>query len=158
MFANKVILFQKTQEYWDAIKFCYGRQETLKLHGCVLDVQTWVICKTICETMFPIVNQYIKNQTWGYWLVFDALSVTFSMSVCLQSEIEQFEINPTNFVKGNFDFELQALRTCVWWQKSLQSWFHFCHFHPLTMLARLITCWRWCWICIVNLLMRWKHL
>jgi hypothetical protein len=59
MFANKVILFQKTQEYWDAIKFCYGRQETLKLHGCVLDVQTWVICKTICETMFPIVNQYI---------------------------------------------------------------------------------------------------
>jgi hypothetical protein len=35
------------------------------------------------------------------------------MNMCLQSEIEQFEINPTNFVKEIFYFELQALCTCL---------------------------------------------
>ncbi len=35
--ANKVILFQKTLEYKDAINLCYGKQETLELQRCVLD-------------------------------------------------------------------------------------------------------------------------
>ncbi len=34
-FANKVILFQKALEYWDAINLCYGKQETMELQGCV---------------------------------------------------------------------------------------------------------------------------
>ncbi len=36
-FASKVILFQKTLEYRDAINLCYGKHETLDLHGCALD-------------------------------------------------------------------------------------------------------------------------
>jgi hypothetical protein len=31
-FANKVILFQETLKYQDAINLCYGRQETMELH------------------------------------------------------------------------------------------------------------------------------
>ncbi len=36
-FTSKVILFQETPEYRDAIHLCYGRQETLELQGHVLD-------------------------------------------------------------------------------------------------------------------------
>jgi hypothetical protein len=36
-FASKVILFQETLEYRDAINLCYGKHETLDLYGCALD-------------------------------------------------------------------------------------------------------------------------
>jgi hypothetical protein len=62
-FMNKVVLFQKIVGYWDAINLCYGRQETLELQGRILDAHTWVICKTITETMIPVVKQCIHNQT-----------------------------------------------------------------------------------------------
>jgi len=55
-FASKVILFQETLEYQNAINFCYGRQETLELQGCVSNAWTWAIRKVICGTMFLIVK------------------------------------------------------------------------------------------------------
>jgi hypothetical protein len=58
-FANKVILFQETLKYQDAINLCYGRQETMELHHAS-DAHIWAICKVImeiiydsyCETMY----------------------------------------------------------------------------------------------------------
>ncbi len=55
-FASKVILFQETLEYQDAINLCYGRQETLELQGHVLNARTWAIRKMVCETMLPIIK------------------------------------------------------------------------------------------------------
>jgi hypothetical protein len=52
MFVNKVIIFQETLEYQNAINLCYGKQETQELQGCVLDPHTWAICKMVVETMF----------------------------------------------------------------------------------------------------------
>jgi hypothetical protein len=37
------------------------------------------------------------------------LNAAFSLNVAMQSEIEQFDIGSNNFVKGDFDFELQTL-------------------------------------------------
>jgi hypothetical protein len=37
------------------------------------------------------------------------MNVAFSLSVAMQSEIEQFDINSNKFVRGDFDYELQAL-------------------------------------------------
>jgi hypothetical protein len=34
-FTNKLILFQETLEYRDAINLCYGRQDIQELQGCV---------------------------------------------------------------------------------------------------------------------------
>jgi hypothetical protein len=62
-FMNKMILFQKIMEYWDAINLCYGRQQTLELQGRILDARTWAIRKAITETMIFIVKQCIHNQT-----------------------------------------------------------------------------------------------
>jgi hypothetical protein len=55
-FANKVILFQETLEYLNAIIFCFGKQETQELQGCVPNAHIWAICKIFVETMLPIVK------------------------------------------------------------------------------------------------------
>jgi hypothetical protein len=39
----------------------------------------------------------------------NALNFAFSLSVAMQSEIEQFNINSNNFVRHDFEYELQAL-------------------------------------------------
>jgi hypothetical protein len=61
MFVNKMILFQETVEYWDAINFRFGRQETLELQGRIMDAHTWVICKGITKTIIHVVKQCILN-------------------------------------------------------------------------------------------------
>jgi hypothetical protein len=101
-FTKKVILFQESLEYWDAINLCYGRQEILDLQGHVPNAQTWVVCKIVCETMLPIVKQCILNQIQSYWLVSDALNDVFSINICMQYEIQQFETTSSNFVRGDF--------------------------------------------------------
>jgi hypothetical protein len=63
--------------------------------------------------MIPIVKQCILNQTQGYWLLFDALNVALSMSVCMQNQIQQYEITAFNFVKGGFEYEMGALWVCM---------------------------------------------
>jgi len=109
-FANKVILFQETLEYGDAINLCYGRHETLELQGCVPDAYMWAVCKTLTKIMLPIVKKCILNQTCGYWLIFNTLHATFSISVSMQMEIQQFETTSSNFIRGGFEYEFQALQ------------------------------------------------
>jgi hypothetical protein len=55
-FASKVIMFQKTLEYRDAINLCYGKQEIQELQRCVPDTHAWALCKVVVETMHPIVK------------------------------------------------------------------------------------------------------
>ncbi len=55
-FPNKVIMFQETLEYQNAINLCYLKQETHELQPHVPNVQTWAICKIICEVMFHAVK------------------------------------------------------------------------------------------------------
>jgi hypothetical protein len=86
-FATKVIWFQETFKYRDAINLCYGRQETLELQGRVPDAQMWAVCKALIETMLLVVKQCILNQTHGYWLISNALHVAFSINVSMQMEI-----------------------------------------------------------------------
>jgi hypothetical protein len=105
-----VIPFKKTLEYRNAINLCYGRQEVQELQGCVLDAHTWAICEVVVETLFPIVKQCILNQIQGHCLLSNALNATFSIIVCMQNHSQQFDITPFNFVKGDIEFELGALR------------------------------------------------
>jgi len=59
--------------------------------------------------MFLVVKQCILNQTQGYWLLFDALNATLLINVCMQNQIQQSEITPLNFVRGDFDSKLTTL-------------------------------------------------
>jgi hypothetical protein len=76
-------------------------------------MHTWAICKVVVKTMFPFVKQCILNQTRGYWLLSNALNVALSINVCMQNQIQQSKITPFNFVKGDFEYELGALRVCM---------------------------------------------
>jgi hypothetical protein len=60
-FANKVIIFQKTLEYWDTINLYYERQKTQDLQGHVLDPHTWAICKMVAKLMPHVVKQCTLN-------------------------------------------------------------------------------------------------
>ncbi len=102
-------MFQKTLKYKDAINLCYGRQEIQELQGCVLDTHAWAICKVVVETIHPIVKFCIFKQTWGYYLLSNALNDAFSINVCIQNEIQQSMVTLFNLVKGGFDYELGAL-------------------------------------------------
>ncbi len=35
------------------------------------------------------------------------------MNVCMQDQIQQFEITPFNFVRADFEYKLGALRVCL---------------------------------------------
>ena len=79
-FASKVVLFQETQEYADAISICYRRQ-SLKLQARVPSGMTWATARTVTQTLNPVVQQCVLNQTRGYWLLSDALAAAFRMSI-----------------------------------------------------------------------------
>jgi hypothetical protein len=64
-FLNKVIMFQETLEYCDAINLCYGKQEIQKLQSHVLDAHKGQFVKWLlkyvscCEVMYPQSNPRI---------------------------------------------------------------------------------------------------
>jgi len=76
----------------------------------VLDAHRWAIYKMVVKIMFTIVKQYMFNQTQQYWLLFGATNATLSISLCMQNEIEQYDITPRNIVKGDCEYELVILR------------------------------------------------
>jgi hypothetical protein len=54
-FAFRVILFQETLEYMNALNMCYGRQTT-HLQAHVLDGQTWAIARIMIKMLLLVVN------------------------------------------------------------------------------------------------------
>ena len=57
-FAPKVVLFQETQEYADAISIFYMRQ-SLKLQARVPSGMTWATTRTVTQTLNPVVQQCV---------------------------------------------------------------------------------------------------
>lgn len=55
----------------------------------------------IIEVMFLVVNQRIFNETRGYRLLSNDLNVALLFNVRMQNQIEEYEITPFNFVKGD---------------------------------------------------------
>ncbi len=86
-FASRVILFQETIAYQDAIFICYGWHQMLHLQSRILDCQTWSIVQTITYTLMPIVKKCVLNQSQGYWLLLDALGSTFSLCTIIKVDV-----------------------------------------------------------------------
>jgi hypothetical protein len=49
-FASKYILFQKILEFKYGIAFCYKRQQSLGLQGCVPSSQIWAIAQVAANS------------------------------------------------------------------------------------------------------------
>ena len=108
-FASKVVLFQETQEYADAISICYRRQ-SLKLQARVPSGMTWAIARTVTQTLNPVVQQCVLNQTRGYWLLSDALAAAFRMSIQLQGVYDQSASVIPPLQVGDFESEIEILK------------------------------------------------
>ena len=108
-FASKVVLFQETQEYADAISICYRRQ-SLKLQARVPSGMTWATARTVTQTLNPVVQQCVLNQTRGYWLLSDALAAAFRMSIELQGVYDQCSSVVPPLQVGDFESEIEILK------------------------------------------------
>ena len=108
-FASKVILFQETLEYADAINICYAAQ-SLKLQARVPTGVTWAVARTVTETLNPVVKQCVLNQTRGYWLLSDALAAALAISVELRAHVDHVSSMNPPLQHGDFDAELEILR------------------------------------------------
>ncbi len=80
-FVSRIILFQETLEFKHTIVLCYGRQQSLALQGHVPSPQVWAIVQTIVNTLGFVGQQCVLNQSQGYWLLLDALTMAISL-VC----------------------------------------------------------------------------
>ncbi len=69
---SKVVLFQKTLKFKHTIALCYGRQQSLKFQGHVLNPQVWAIAQVVTNTLGPMVQQCVLNQAkvTNYFLMF----------------------------------------------------------------------------------------
>ena len=108
-FASKVVLFQETQEYADAISICYRRQ-SLKLQARVPSGMTWATARTVTQTLNPVVQQCVLNQTRGYWLLSDALAAALRMSIELQGVYDQSASVIPPLQVGDFESEIEILK------------------------------------------------
>ena len=108
-FASKVVLFQETQEYADAISICYRRQ-SLKLQARAPSGMTWATARTVTQTLNPVVQQCVLNQTRGYWLLSDALAAAFRMTIELQGVYDQSSSVIPPLQVGDFESEIEILK------------------------------------------------
>jgi len=100
-FAFQVILFQKILKFKHIIALFYGRQQALSL---VPSPQVWAITQIVVDTLGPLVQQCVSNQSQGYWLLSDAFVAAISL-VC-QMRIDCLTLD--SIESQDFDNELQV--------------------------------------------------
>lgn len=107
-FASRIVLFQETLEYALAINICY-RKQSLALQARVPDGLIWVDARALTETLNPVVEQCMLNQTRGFWLLSDALVSAMLISVKLQALSNRRASVDPPLQCGNQDSELDLL-------------------------------------------------
>jgi formylmethanofuran dehydrogenase subunit E-like metal-binding protein len=65
-FASKVIMFEKTLEFNQAIITYYGKQKIITSYQRVLKAQLWAITKAITSCLNHVVMACVMNQSCGH--------------------------------------------------------------------------------------------
>ncbi len=65
-FASKVIMFQETLKFKNAIILCYNKQKSIVLQQKVLKAQVWTIAEVIASTLNHVVCACVMNQSRGH--------------------------------------------------------------------------------------------
>jgi hypothetical protein len=95
-------------EYASAINICY-RKQSLALQARVPDGLTWAVARVVTETLNPVVEQCILNQTRAFWLLSDALVSAMLISMKLQAVSNRCASADPPLQCGNQDSELDLL-------------------------------------------------
>jgi hypothetical protein len=73
IFTCKVIIFEKTIDFKNAIIFCYGRQRRIALKLIILKAQVWAIVEAVTSTLNLVIFACVMNQSRGHRLLSNAL-------------------------------------------------------------------------------------
>jgi len=91
IFANKVIMFEETLEFMNAIILCYGMQKSVVLHEIILKAQVWAIVEVITSTLNHFVSTCVMNKSRGHWLLSNALTITITLT--MEMEVALLELS-----------------------------------------------------------------
>jgi hypothetical protein len=104
---------KKTLEFKHVIALCYGRQQSLALQGCVPSPQVGAITQVVVDTLGLVVQQYVLNQSQGYWLFSNAF--IFVISLVCQMQLDCMGLDSSEI--QDFDGELHLFQQ--WMQKQV---------------------------------------
>jgi hypothetical protein len=66
IFTNKVIMFEKTFEFNNAIIFYYGKWNFVILQQRIFKAKVWGVVEAITSTLNLVVLPYVMNQSRGH--------------------------------------------------------------------------------------------
>lgn len=87
-FASKVMSFQETLQYCEAIVSYYNRQTTIMISPCVSPPFTWHVAQIVVSVFSHVVSACVLNQYYAHWLLSDALHSTITMNTKLMEELK----------------------------------------------------------------------
>jgi hypothetical protein len=97
-FASKVIMFEKTLEFKQAIMLCYNKQKTSTLQPIIFKAQVWAIMEIVIHFLNHVVMTCVMNRSRNHWLLSNLIVIM------------EFEVDP--LVDGNETFDLFDVSTC----------------------------------------------
>jgi hypothetical protein len=86
-FASKVIMFEETLGFLNAIIFYYSRQKFAPLQWKVLEAQMWAITKIVTFALNPIISTCVLNQSKGHWLLLNVLIIAITLIVNMEVKL-----------------------------------------------------------------------
>ncbi len=90
-------------------QFMLWEAKKSRIASYVVDANTRAIYKMVVKSMFTIVKQCILNETQQYWLFSNVINAILSIILCMQNEIQQYDITLHNILKRDFEYELVIL-------------------------------------------------
>jgi hypothetical protein len=87
-FASKVMLFQKTLQYCEAIDNYYNRKTTIMISACVSHPFTWHVAQIVVNVFSHVVSACVLNQYCAHWFLSDAFHFAITMNTKLMEKLE----------------------------------------------------------------------
>jgi hypothetical protein len=88
-FDSKVIMFDETLEFKNAIILCYGRQKSIALQQRALKAQVWAIAEAITFTLNLVAYACVMNQSRGHWLLSNALTISITLTMEMEAQLPE---------------------------------------------------------------------
>jgi len=64
-FASKVIMFEETLQFKNAVIFCYGKQNSIVFQQKIPEAQVWAIVEAITSTLHLVVLSHCEMNFVG---------------------------------------------------------------------------------------------
>jgi hypothetical protein len=125
-FANKVMLFQKTLQYYEAIDNYYNRKTTIMISACVSHPSTWHVAQIVVNVLSHVVSACVLNQYRAHWFLNYALHSAITMNTKLKEELENALTFDNIMDEDSWMFNELTLASNI--KKEVSIVFHSFHF------------------------------